>query len=65
MTTHPPRGFHEQADGTLVCPHRDLSTCDACATEHEPAIVEIAGAHFWIPDAGERAELAEARKKVG
>lgn len=44
------------ADGTAVCPHRDLSVCDACAKD--PRFVEVAGAHYFIPDPQERAALA-------
>lgn len=50
----PPPGWHEQADGSLVCPHRDLSVCPACA--QRPEAVEVVGAHFWLP--GELRELA-------
>lgn len=53
----PPKGWHEQADGTLVCPHRDLSVCPSCADAHE-ACVEVVGAHFWLPDADDRALVA-------
>jgi hypothetical protein len=44
-------------DGSLICNHRDLGCCKACAEAHEE-IVEVFGAHFWIADAAERAELA-------
>jgi hypothetical protein len=60
LTQRPPRGFREQADGTLVCPHRDLYVCDTCATS-SPGIVEVMGVHYWIPDPAERAELAAMR----
>jgi hypothetical protein len=53
--------FRSNADGTAVCIHRDLSVCDECA-KHE-AIVEVIGAHYYVPNATERemlrAELAE------
>lgn len=52
--TAPPEGFREDPDqGTLRCPHRDLSCCPACVAEHE-AIVDADGAAYWIPDAGQR-----------
>jgi hypothetical protein len=47
--------FRTNADGTAVCPHRDLSVCPACASD--PAVVEVVGAHYYIPDAAERARL--------
>jgi hypothetical protein len=46
------------ADGSAVCPHRDLSVCPSCADNL--AMVEVAGVHYFIPDPAERAELAEA-----
>jgi len=46
------------ADGSAVCRHRDLSVCDQCATDER--YVEVAGVHYWIPDAVERAELQAA-----
>lgn len=49
--------FHEQADGSLVCPHRDLSVCPPCAAS-DPAIVDVVGAHFYIPDPDDRAAMA-------
>lgn len=48
--------FRSNADGTAVCPHRDLSVCTECASH--PEIVEVSGAHFHIADPAERAELA-------
>lgn len=44
---------HNADDGRLICRHRDLSCCDACAAAHEE-IVDVYGAHFWIADAAER-----------
>lgn len=43
------------ADGTAVCPHRDLSVCSHCATDAR--YIEVAGAHYFIPDPGERAAI--------
>ena len=51
-----PAGWHEQADGALVCPHRDVSVCDGCAAAHEE-VVDVLGAHFWIADASQREEV--------
>jgi hypothetical protein len=53
-----PRGFRRGHDDSLACPHRDVSCCDACALKH-PEIVDVVGAHFWVPDPSERAKLAE------
>jgi hypothetical protein len=46
---------HTQADGTIVCRHRDLSCCADCAKH--PFVVEVAGAHFYVPNLIERTEL--------
>lgn len=51
-----PVGWHEASDGTLSCPHRDLSVCTECAAR--PEAVEVAGAYFWIPDPADREALA-------
>ena len=51
-----PKGFRDGHTGTLACPHRDVSCCAECAAAHEE-IVNVAGAHFWVPTAIERAEL--------
>ena len=40
----------------LACPHRDLSTCDACVEAH-PEIVHVLGVHYWISDPVERSVL--------
>jgi len=42
-------------DGSAVCAHRDLSVCAECATDER--YVEVAGAHYWVPDASEREVL--------
>lgn len=53
-----PKGFREDPDtGQLRCPHRDISTCDACAKLE--GVVEVRGQHFWVPDPAERAVLAK------
>lgn len=46
MTTPTPMPWTwtTNADGSLVCPHRDLSVCPSCA--ELPQVVEAAGAHF-------------------
>lgn len=48
-----PLGFHEQADTSLVCPHRDLGVCKFCAGRYIE-IVEVVGAHFWVSHPEER-----------
>lgn len=50
--------YRTNADGSAVCPHRDLSVCADCATH--PHIVEVFGAHYHLPDAADRAELLAA-----
>lgn len=52
---NPPRGWHEQKSGELVCPHRDLSVCPACAAAN-PEALDCYGVHFWIP-LSDRAEM--------
>lgn len=47
--------FRTNADGSAVCPHRDLSVCPGCASD--PAVVEVAGAHYYVPDPAERVAL--------
>ena len=48
--------FHTQADGSIVCRHRDVSCCDACATKI-PHCYMIYGRHFFLPDPAGRAEV--------
>ena len=57
MRTALPTGFHEQRDGTVVCPHRDLSCCKECRGTDE-RLVEVSGVTFFLPDPADRAELA-------
>jgi hypothetical protein len=56
---NPPRDWHEAKDGTLACPHRDLSVCPTCDAENVEAL-NVVGAHFWVPDANQRAEIVGA-----
>ena len=51
------REIRHNADGSAVCPHRDLSVCADCASWE--AMVEVAGVHYFVPDADERAELMD------
>ncbi len=46
--TNPPRGWHEQKDGGLVCPHRDVSVCPECVAAN-PEAWDCYGVHFWVP----------------
>lgn len=48
--------FLTGSEGDLVCRHRDLSCCAACAAAH-PEIVDVYGKHFWIDDDALRAAL--------
>lgn len=58
-----PRGFRRNADESIVCKHRDLSCCPACAAAHEE-IVDVYGAHFWIPDPAERAQFEDVDQEA-
>lgn len=40
--------FRTNADGSLVCPHRDLSVCPPCAML--PNVREVYGAYFLMTD---------------
>lgn len=51
----PTTKYRSNADGTAVCPHRDLSVCASCATD--PTLVESMGAHYHVPDPADRAEF--------
>ncbi len=57
--TRTPHGFGTQADGSLVCPHRDRSVCDLCARTY-PEITQVSGASFWLADLRARRLLADA-----
>lgn len=41
--------FHEQADGTLVCRHRDTCVCPACQATYADEISDVYGQHYAIP----------------
>lgn len=49
--------YKSNADGSAVCPHRDLSCCARCVAS-DPALVDVAGAHFHVTDLHERLVLA-------
>lgn len=53
----PPDSFREGHDGSLACRHRDCSCCNECADAY-PEIVDVVGAHFWVPTQEERDNLA-------
>lgn len=40
--------FHEQADGSLVCRHRDTCVCPKCAAEYDDELTEVFGVHYAI-----------------
>ena len=55
--TRKPRGFREDPDtGGLRCPHRSISTCDACIDAH-PNILDVGGECYWYRTADEIAEF--------
>jgi hypothetical protein len=45
--------FDTNADGSLVCAHRDLSVCPTCAKA--PGVHDVYGAHFHFTDVEWRA----------
>lgn len=49
--------YRTNADGSAACHHRDLTVCTNCATH--PHIVEVFGAHYYLPDPADREALAE------
>jgi hypothetical protein len=53
-----PATWRTNADESLVCPHRDLSVCPACAAH--PEVVEVYGVHYHVTDDADRAALALA-----
>ena len=61
MKTINGRKFHEQADGSLVCEHRDVTCCGDCIDACED-VVDVYGAAFHLT-AGERAEFAAIRSE--
>ena len=50
-TPRRPKG-HTQADGSFVCPHRDLSCCAACLAADE-RLIEVYGQVFYVKDPGD------------
>ena len=61
MKTINGRKFHEQADGSLVCEHRDVTCCSDCI-EACCDVVDVYGAAFHMT-AIERAEFAAIRQE--
>jgi hypothetical protein len=49
--------FRTNADGSLVCRHRDLGCCEVCADAHGE-IIAVEGQHYWVVDRYEREMLA-------
>lgn len=49
--------FRTNADGSLVCQHRDLSVCNDCAVL--PNVREVFGVHYLMDDAEYGAYLIE------
>ncbi len=64
-TQSQPRSFRTNADGSLVCDHRDLSCCDACVAKHAPHIVDVYGRHFWFESDAELGEFAQELPQGG
>jgi hypothetical protein len=55
-TTNPAR-WNTNADGSLVCPHRDLSVCPSCLAAHD-TVIDVFGAAYYTPDPVDRARFA-------
>lgn len=41
--------FRQNADASIVCPHRSQSCCPDCATL--PNVREVYGVHYYLTDA--------------
>lgn len=48
--------YRTNADGSAVCPHRDLSVCTPCAAA-DRMLVEVEGVHFLALTNAERIEF--------
>lgn len=48
--------YTTNADGSIVCMHRDLTCCPECLATDE-RLVDVYGAVFLVPDPAERAAL--------
>lgn len=48
-TSH--RTYRTNADGSAVCPHRDLSVCAECVAA-DPDLIDCVGVHFHVPGFG-------------
>lgn len=51
-----PRGWFENRDESVACPHRDMFVCPSCLAS-EPQAFELSGRTYWTYDADEFAEL--------
>lgn len=45
--------YRFNADGSVVCPHRDLSCCPQCLAS-DPDLMDVIGAVYIVTDPGER-----------
>jgi hypothetical protein len=52
-----PASWRTNADGSLVCDHRDMSVCRECA--QHPLVLDCMGAHYLDHDGRLAAMLAE------
>lgn len=55
--------YRTQADGSIVCRHRDLSCCPSCLAADE-RLVYVVGAVFKIDDAAERAAFLAEMEQI-
>lgn len=57
ISTALPRGLRENADGSVVCKHRDVSCCDSCRQKH-PWLIDVYGVVYFVRSEAERKELS-------
>ena len=57
FVTCKPKGFRE-FDGELICPHRNRSVCNDCATAYGN-IYEAWGVHYWAHNIEELVETVQ------
>ena len=62
MKTINGRKFHEQADGSLVCEHRDVTCCGDCIDASED-VVDVYGAAFHMT-AGEWVAMIRKEERL-
>jgi len=59
IVTVPAIGWRENPDGSLICPHRDLSVCRECSAVYADVIVDVYGRWFYDPTGEIREALSD------